>query len=115
MLTDTPTITLAPLVAVTRRADDVLIRIAGEVDLAAHDDLAEAARYVHAVQPVDVTADLSGVGFFSCTGVNFLVKLHNDCASAGRNLQVAKPPPSVLRVLTVTGVLELLHITYVHG
>ncbi|MFJ8623517.1 STAS domain-containing protein [Kitasatospora sp. NPDC093550] len=77
--------------------------LAGDLDI---ENLAPAARALTALvarRPRAVVVDLSGVGFCDSSGLNLLLKTRLAAEEEGVALHLAAVPPTVMRVLELTG------------
>ncbi|WHP18853.1 STAS domain-containing protein [Cellulomonas sp. ES6] len=85
------------------------VRLTGEVDATLR---REAARALAAVRSskLPVVVDLSAVSFIDSTGVGLLLQCHKACLGRGMACTLRGTPPRVERVLTVLGLLDVLHL-----
>jgi anti-sigma B factor antagonist len=95
-------------VAVHIDGSGVRVDVAGEVDIANAPRLRAALDDTLRASPAAVTVNVVDVTFLDSTGINTLVQAHAAASRAGATLTVINCPSIVRRVLTVTGVLELL-------
>jgi anti-sigma B factor antagonist len=95
---------------VTNPGPHVIIRIAGEVDLASSARLATTLDQFVNDGASTVTLDLSRVTFFDSSGIRVLVRATHDLAETGHPLELATPSPAVRRVLEMAGVLDLFTV-----
>ncbi len=86
-----------------------VVTISGEMDLATAPSMADELDAVRRTAPERLVVDMSAVAFLSSTGISALLKLHNRCRETTTELVVI-PSRFVLRVLTVTGLVELLGV-----
>ena len=91
---------------VGRRA---VLSVVGEVEITTAAEL-EAAIESAATRAFDIWLDLSGTTFMDSSGVHVVVEARGRLAAANRRLVVICPDGPVLRVLTLTGVDQLLEI-----
>ncbi|MGH3645953.1 MAG: STAS domain-containing protein [Micromonosporaceae bacterium] len=82
--------------------------IAGDVDLAAHDELCRTILAAIDSGVGHLVVDLRQVTFFDSGAVGVLVAGHNAARRAGCTYQVVDPPDLVRRVLRANGILQLL-------
>jgi len=89
----------------------VTLRLTGEIDLYTAPFVREAA--LRAIRHHDgrLHIDLSGVTFMDSTGLEVLLATRRRAELSGGTLRLIDPTQSVLRVLEVTGVDRLFHIT----
>lgn len=94
----------------TEKVDDqVVIHLAGEIDLAAAPDL-EAAIDAATENGLgsEVVLDFKDVTFLDSSGLRVLVTAHSALAEAGRSLSLANPSVAVSRILEITGLGKTL-------
>jgi anti-sigma B factor antagonist len=84
-----------------------LITAAGEIDAATAPQLAEALR-PHLTAHATVLVDLSAVTFLSAAGLHVLVDAHWSAQAGGGTLKLITGPRCVDRVLTLTGLDQVL-------
>jgi anti-sigma B factor antagonist len=87
-------------------ADEVVVGVSGEVDLATAPQLEECL-LAHADR--NVTVDLAGVSFLDSCGLNALVVARNRLHERGYELRTVNEQDHVRRVLELTGLDQLLH------
>jgi anti-sigma B factor antagonist len=79
------------------------IRVEGELDLAVADQLVESISCRSALL---VLIDLGGCAFIDSTGIAVVVRADRERSKRGGRVVVHSPSGQVLRVLTVTGLVE---------
>ncbi|MFF4505385.1 STAS domain-containing protein [Streptomyces sp. NPDC001401] len=86
-----------------------LITLAGEIDLATAPlvSAALAACMRDGIRIVDV--DLTAVPFCDAGGLNAFLAAHRTATDAGTTLQLHCPPPTMARIIEITGSGFLLH------
>lgn len=89
------------------------VEVSGEVDLHTAPRLRTAldeavASAAGSADPSTVLVDLSGVGFMDSTGLGELVAAHKALARAGRHLHVVVANARVSRLLSLTGLDDVL-------
>lgn len=94
---------------------DVVLTLAGEIDLAAREDVRR--HLVVAMQyAIDderrLVLELSGVTFMDSTGVNAILLAARQLHERSLSLVVARPAPMVERVLDITGANRILTIEH---
>jgi anti-anti-sigma factor len=94
-----------------RRLSDgsTCLTVSGEIDSATADELLEAAENAAAADDhPDVVVDLTGVTFLDSAGIRTLLMARRTAAQHGAVLRVTGAGGHVRKVLTVTGVLDIL-------
>ncbi|MBQ0897849.1 anti-sigma factor antagonist [Micromonospora purpureochromogenes] len=84
-----------------------VVRLAGECDLAAREELTAALLAAVAGAPV-VLVDAGALDFLDSTGIHGLVTAHHAARAAGGRLYVVNARGPVANVLAITGVADLL-------
>jgi anti-sigma B factor antagonist len=105
------TVTDAPVeIRTTRVADAVVVRVAGEVDLASAPELGRALEAgFEGVRCVVV--DLSGIGFLDSSVLDVLVRGQADLAAQGIEFRVVSPSDrAVRRVFEITRLNDVLGV-----
>ncbi|MET0579163.1 MAG: STAS domain-containing protein [Ilumatobacteraceae bacterium] len=80
---------------------------AGELDVASCPQLRAVLNGCADDATGTVTVDLSGVSFIDSTALAVLVQTQMDLVAAGRRLVIAAASPTVVRVLTLAGLLSV--------
>lgn len=84
--------------------DETVIRLAGDLDLAAEPDLLALLRAaVSRPEMQTLILDLSGVGFMDSIGIGIVVQAARLCAEHHAELSVRAVGPRVRRILTIAG------------
>jgi anti-anti-sigma factor len=100
---DEPALYVAP----EREDDRLVLRLSGDLDMAAAGVLtAELTRAVSEPVP-EVVVDLTEVGFLDSTGIRVLLEGRERALERGAVVTVRNPQPVVLNVLRITNVAEL--------
>ncbi|MBO0806928.1 MAG: STAS domain-containing protein [Actinobacteria bacterium] len=95
----------------TRGRGLVVAELSGEIDLVTAPELIAALQAPQVSPPGSlVLLDLSGLGFCDVTGLNALVRARRILSERGAWLALAAPPPSLLKLLAVTGVDQLFEV-----
>jgi anti-anti-sigma factor len=94
--------------AVTSTDDEVIVMLAGEVDLSTGATLGELLRGALEAKPARVVVDLAQVSFLDSTGIHTLLTAAQAADDVGCTLTVRNPTDIVMRVLTICGVDETL-------
>jgi anti-anti-sigma factor len=94
----------------TRLGDGhIVVELRGELDVADAADVATALAAV-ATRAADIIVDLTALEFIDSSGVAALVRGRRQARQAGGDLRLAAPRPSVLRILTITRVIDALSV-----
>lgn len=91
-------------------ADDAVIRVTGELDLATSPRLERAIGEAFGLGG-GIVLDLSGLSFMDSSGLRVVLQLDASCRSAGRRLRIVRGPPVVQRVFELTGTAERLPLS----
>jgi anti-sigma B factor antagonist len=83
----------------------VVVELRGELDVADAAGVAAALAGVLA-RPRQAVVDLAGLTFIDCSGVTALMQACTRARRAGGDLLLATPSQQVLRVLTLTGLID---------
>lgn len=100
-----------PLGLVTHATDDgeVRLAVAGEIDIATVDPLADAMiGIIRDRRPVRLVVDFTEVTFLDSSGVAALVAAWRSAAASQIDFTVVNCGPNVLRVLEITGMVQAL-------
>ena len=93
-------------VEVERRGTALVVRPAGELDLATVEELDSV---LENVGPTRILVfDLTELEFLDTSGLRFLLKLQADFAAAGSELKLVRGSKEVERLLTVAGFADRL-------
>jgi anti-sigma B factor antagonist len=87
----------------------VVVALRGQLDMAAAASVAAALTAVAAREP-QIIVDLAGLEFIDSSGVAALVRGRNLAREAGGELLLAAPQQQVLRVLTLTRLIEVFAV-----
>ena len=94
---------------VADHGDHMLLTLAGDLDFAAHTAVEEqVVALVGAGNPVVV--DCAGITFLDSMGLRALVAGQREAEAAGVSFTLTAPSPPVLRVLELTGTLEVFAV-----
>ena len=91
---------------VTESARGPVVVVAGELDLATSDQLAEC---LLDLVGQSVTLDFSGVTFMDSTAINVLIAAQKRAATDGRELLLRGVQPAQMRVFDIVGLTEHLN------
>lgn len=97
-----------PVDGVERRNGDVVVRLAGEIDLYNAAEVGAALQKAGESSPERVVVDLGEVDFVDSTALGTLVEARKRLASA--RLVLAAPGRDVRRAIEVAGLLEHLDV-----
>ena len=86
----------------------VVITLAGELDLVSGPALADAIAVATSSGTKLVVVDLRALEVMDSTGISVLVKAHRAASQSGCRFAAVKGSPQVDRILSLTGVDELL-------
>ncbi len=94
----------------TRDCDGhVVVVLSGELDIMDAASVAAGLAAVTAREP-QVIVDLAGLEFIDCSGVAVLARGRKLALHAGGELRLAAPQPRVLRVLTLTRLIDVIPV-----
>ncbi|GAA3364539.1 hypothetical protein GCM10017744_063730 [Streptomyces antimycoticus] len=79
-----------------------VVVVRGEVDYETAPALSAALHEALRASTEGVDADLSGVAFWDCSGLNALLRLRREALAHGKTVTVRSPSRMVRRVLTLT-------------
>ena len=80
-----------------------VLTVTGELDLASSPALEEELERAHEAGAQLVVVDLRELEFMDSTGLNALVKAHQQAQEAGRRFGLVQGSPQVQRLLSLTG------------
>jgi anti-sigma B factor antagonist len=83
--------------------DRVVVRVAGELDMAAAPAVAAAVDELLGARFARVVIDLSDLSFLDSAGVHMLVSVHHAAAERTCELSLVRGPRNVQRVFELTG------------
>ncbi|WP_410650341.1 STAS domain-containing protein [Amycolatopsis sp. cmx-4-54] len=86
---------------------EVVIAVAGEIDLTTSEDLKETFEDALEPAPGRLVVDLEGVEFCDSTGLAILVRINDRCMTQGVDLSFL-PSPTIRRLASKTGLSTLL-------
>lgn len=98
-------------IEVLPREGSVTVRLVGEIDMATAPKIRDAALCAMRQHAPTIHLDLSGVTFMDSTGLEVLLATRRHAELEGGQLHLVDPTRSVLRVLEITGVDRLFHIS----
>ncbi len=89
--------------------DEVVLALAGELDLESADVLEREVAALHADGRDRVVIDLRDVGFIDSTGLRVLIGLHRAAEHEGRLIGLVRGPHPVQRIFELTATAPLFH------
>lgn len=92
-----------------QRGDVVVVSVAGELDMATAPQLQDQITDLLDKGRSRLVFDLANVSFCDSTGLSVFVRAKNSCDEAGGVVRLAAPQRGVLRILEVSGLVEVLH------
>jgi anti-anti-sigma factor len=98
------------LVADPQQLPAVVIALPAEIDMANADRTGQQLGAALAPGVAMVIADMTATRFCDSSGINMLVRAHQQAAASGAELRLVVASTAVLRTLTLLGLDELLAI-----
>lgn len=99
---------MAPFAAhVARDGDRALVRLIGELDLAAAEQAERAIALAERRHPPVIEVDLSTLAFMDSTGLRLILQARRRAREEGRRLLLRRGPQAVQRVFEATALLTL--------
>lgn len=92
-----------------QRGDVVVVAVGGELDMATAPQLQEQITDLLDKGRNRLVFDLSELSFCDSTGLSVFVRAKNSCDEAGGEVRIAAPQRGVMRILEVSGLVEVLH------
>jgi anti-sigma B factor antagonist len=93
----------------TRREDDrVVMRLAGELDMASAPQLRGAIEELELGERSLLVLDLQDLSFIDSTGLRVILWAHERCSGAGNTLALTPGSQQVQRLLAISGAAERL-------
>ena len=86
-----------------RTGTDVVLRLAGEIDMATAGELRAATTNSMSTRPARVVLDFAGVTFCDSQGLSTLISLNRDITAAGCTLVLSNVGDFMGRLLEITG------------
>jgi anti-sigma B factor antagonist len=90
-------------VAETRTAEEAVLVLTGEIDIATAGNLREAAERTIASRPARLVLDFGGVTFCDSQGLSALIALNRDVKASGGRLVFVNVGEFMGRLLDITG------------
>lgn len=94
-----------------RHGQQVLLCVQGELDVSNRDSLREVIDGLLEPSPQTLVLDLSALSFADCASLSILVSAHQHLAGQGRELIVLDAQPLVRRLLAITGLDRVFHLS----
>lgn len=94
-------------ITVERRAESVVLRLQGEIDVTLRDE-ADRALDEALAAGLPVVLDLSEVSLIGATGLGLLLQCARACEQAGQPCSISDMPPAVVRVIVALGLDAVL-------
>ncbi|HEX7745822.1 MAG TPA: anti-sigma factor antagonist [Micromonosporaceae bacterium] len=91
-----------------QRGDVVVVSIAGELDMATAPQLQDQITDLIDRGRCRIVFDLANLSFCDSTGLSVFVRAKNGCDDSGGVVRLAAPQRGVLRILEVSGLVEVL-------
>jgi anti-sigma B factor antagonist len=95
-------------IEVREESDRVVVKLAGELDMANAPLLQDAIESAELVAAKTVVLDLQGLTFLDSTGLRIILAAREQCWRRGQEFAVTPGSQQVQRLLSVTGVGEHL-------
>jgi len=89
--------------------DEVVVALAGELDLQSADVLEREVAALRAAGRDRIVIDLREVGFIDSTGLRVLLGLHRTAEHEGRLISLVRGPHPVQRIFELTATAQLFH------
>jgi anti-anti-sigma factor len=86
----------------------VKLRLEGELDIAARDELVSRFREALSAQPGALVVDLGPLRFIDSTGLSAILGIWKRAEEEGFGLTILPGPPDVQRTFEITGLLRRL-------
>jgi anti-anti-sigma factor len=86
-----------------RSATDIVLVLAGEIDMATAGELRTATHRATTEAPARIVLDFAGVTFCDSQGLSTLISLHREVAAAGGRLVLVNVGEFMARLLEITG------------
>ncbi len=102
-------------VTVTDRADAVVVRLAGELDMATAERALEALQRTDLSTARSLVVDLADVSFCDSSGLRLLLHLRQAMVEHGGGFDAVGAHGIVASTIDVTGLTEVLHVSPARG
>jgi anti-sigma B factor antagonist len=95
-------------VSTVQHGDTVVVTVAGELDMGTAPQLQDQITDLLDKGRSRLVFDLAELSFCDSTGLSVFVRAKNSCDEAGGIFRLAAPQRGVLRILEVSGLVEVL-------
>lgn len=95
-------------IGTSRRRDEYVIELAGELDLSGVGRVSEAFAVALDSGAQAIVLDLREVEFLDSTGVHTILKAERSASEAGRDFVVVRGPRQVQRIFEISGIADRL-------
>ena len=95
-------------VSTVQHGDVVVVTVAGELDMGTAPQLQDQITDLLDKGRSRLVFDLADLSFCDSTGLSVFVRAKNSCDEAGGVVRLAAPQRGVLRILQVSGLVEVL-------
>jgi anti-anti-sigma factor len=90
--------------------DQVVVRIAGEVDLSTAAEVRDALRRAAETGCARVVVDVAEAAFWDCSGLHELAAFTEESARGGRQCRIVRATPATRRLIGLANFAPLLHL-----
>ncbi|GAB3159982.1 STAS domain-containing protein [Micromonospora sonneratiae] len=97
------------MVQAEQRGDMVVVSVRGELDMSTVPTLQDQITELFDKGHHRLVFDLADLSFCDSTGLSVFVRAKNGCDEAGGLLRLAAPQRGVMRILEVSGLVEVLN------
>jgi anti-anti-sigma factor len=94
---------------------DTVLKLSGELDIAASSDIVRAVRHALRRQPRNVVVDLHDVAFIDLTGTRALIRCRRLAVAKESEMILARPSAAVQRMLVVSGLHAVFDVQHDAG
>jgi anti-anti-sigma factor len=106
---------MAEPILVSADGDDIVVTLAGDIDLAVERDLRSHLTDAVEAGPARILIDMDGVTFIDSTGIGSLVRAHTQARRSSISLQIVRPSSIVTRQLRIMGLYGLFQASPIDG
>lgn len=101
---------MAEPILVTAAGDDIVVTLAGDIDLAVERDLRSRLTDAVEADPAGILIDMAAVTFIDSTGIGSLVRAHTRARRSAIPLRIVRPSAVVTRQLRIMGLYGLFQV-----